>query len=83
MIVLVSTHANRQLDGGHFCGHLGYRIKLIFELGREFDRSNPYMKYGSNWVINDLGRVSTSCKLIGGGHFVSPLSYRSSKTKHI
>ena len=34
-------------SGGHFGGHLGYRTK------REFDKSNPYMKFGGNRVIND------------------------------
>ena len=29
------------------------RKKPIFEFGREFDKSNPYMKFGSNPVIND------------------------------
>ena len=41
-------------------GHLGCRTKPIFKLGREFDKSNQYMKFGSNQVINDYGRVSTS-----------------------
>ena len=43
-----------------FGGHLGYRTKSIFKLGQKFDKSNPYMKFGSNQVINDYGRVSTS-----------------------
>ena len=30
-----------------------YWTKPIFELGREFDKSNPYMKFGSNHVIYD------------------------------
>ena len=43
-----------------FDGHLGYWTKPILKLGRTFDKSNLYMKFGSNWVINDYGRVSTS-----------------------
>ena len=31
----------------------------MFELGQEFDKSNPYMKFRSNGVINDYGRVTT------------------------
>ena len=30
-----------------------HRTKHILELGEKFDKSNPYMKFGSNWVIND------------------------------
>ena len=41
------------MAGGHFGGHLGKRTKPIFQLGREFDKSNPYKNFGSNWVIND------------------------------
>ena len=43
-----------QLIGcGHFGGHLGYQTN------RKFDKSNPYMKFGGNRVINDYGRLST------------------------
>ena len=42
---------------------------------------NPYVKFGSNLVIN--GRVSTKCKVKGGSHFVSHLSYRSLDKTHI
>ena len=30
-----------------------HQTKPIFNLGQEFDNSNPYMKFGRNWVIND------------------------------
>ena len=46
-------------SGGHFGGHLGYRTEPIFELAREFDKSNLYINFRSNRVINDQGRVST------------------------
>ena len=36
----------------HFGAHLGYQTKPILELGLEFDKSNPYWKFGSNRVIN-------------------------------
>ena len=36
------------------------------KLEREFDGSNPYMKLEEIQV-----RVTTTCKLIGGGHFVA------------
>ena len=40
-----------KLTGGdHFRSNFGYWTKPIFELGREFDKSNPYMKFGSNLV---------------------------------
>ena len=42
---------------------------------------NPCVKFGSNLVIN--GRVSTKCKVKGGSHFVSHLSYRSLDKTHI
>ena len=37
----------------HVGGHLGYPIKPILKLEREFDKSNPDRKFGSNRVIND------------------------------
>ena len=46
--------------GDQFDDHLGHSTKPILKLGREFDKSNPYMKFGSNWVINDESRLSTS-----------------------
>ena len=33
--------------------------KPIFELRREFDRSNPYVKFGRNPMKNDQVRVTT------------------------
>ena len=41
--------------GGHFVGHFGYHMsdKTVFELEREVDRSNPYMKFGRNPIKND------------------------------
>ena len=30
-----------------------HRTKPIFKHGPEFDESNPYMKFGRNWVMND------------------------------
>ena len=33
-------------------GHFVYRTKPIFKRGRSFDKSNPLMKFGSDWVIN-------------------------------
>ena len=41
------------IGGSHFGGHLGYPTKSILKLEREFDKSNPYMKFGGNRVIND------------------------------
>ena len=41
------------IGGRHFGGHLGYQTKPILKLEREFDKSNPYMKFGGNTVIND------------------------------
>ena len=48
-----SVHKCKQTGGSHCGGHLGYRTKSIFQIGLEFDISNPYMKSGSNRVIND------------------------------
>ena len=48
-----SVYKCKLTGGGHLGGHLGYRTTTIFELGREFDKSNPYMKFGCNQVIND------------------------------
>ena len=42
--------------GGHFYGLLAYRStekKTVFKLKREFDGSNPYMKFGSNPIKYD------------------------------
>ena len=41
--------------GGHFVCHLSYRSsdKPAFELEREFDKSNSYMKFGRNPIKND------------------------------
>ena len=36
-------------------GDVGYPSSDKTKPKREFDESNPYMKFGSNWVINDLG----------------------------
>ena len=41
------------IGGSHFCGYLCYRTN------REFDKSNPYIKFGGNKVINHYGRLST------------------------
>ena len=30
-----------------------HQKKHIFKLGREFGESNPYMKFGRNWAINE------------------------------
>ena len=59
VITSVSVHKCKLTGGGHFGGHLGYRTKPIFKLGREFDKSNPYMKFGSNRVINDITPIRT------------------------
>ena len=32
----------------------------MFELGQAFDKSDKYMKFGRNWVINDYVKVTTS-----------------------
>ena len=37
------------IGGDHFGGHLGYRTN------QEFDKSNTYIKFGGNLVINDKG----------------------------
>ena len=42
-----SVHKCKLIGGGHYGGHLGYQTK------REFDKSNPYIKFGGNRVIND------------------------------
>ena len=47
----VSTNANLQVVAILVIVHW---TKSIFEHGREFDESNPYMNFGRNWVINDL-----------------------------
>ena len=42
--------------GSHFYGLLTYRLterKNVFKLEREFDESNPYMKFGRNPIKND------------------------------
>ena len=42
--------------GSHFYGILAYRSterKNVFNLEREFDESNPYMKFGRNLIKND------------------------------
>ena len=39
-------------SGGHFGGHFGCRTKPIFERGREFDKSNLYMNFESDRVID-------------------------------
>ena len=36
-----------------------HQTKPIFELWSEFDKSDLYMKFGGNLVINDSVRVST------------------------
>ena len=36
------------------------RIKPVFELETEFDRSNPYMKFKINPIKNDYVRVTTT-----------------------
>ena len=48
-----SVHKCKLIGGGLFGSHLGYWQK------REFDKSNPFMKFGGNRVINDHGRLST------------------------
>ena len=40
-----------------------------------FDKSSPYIKFGRNWVINDISSSVHKCKLIGGGHF----AYRTNR----
>ena len=47
-----SVHKCNLIGGGHFGGHLGYQTKPILKLEQEFDKSNPYMKFGGNPVIN-------------------------------
>ena len=32
----------------------------VFQLEQEFDRSNPYMKFGRNPIENDLVRLTTT-----------------------
>ena len=62
------------IGGGHFVGHLGYHSCMhgpIFKLEPEFDRSNPYMKFGRYKIKNISFRVTTTVygyKLIGGSH---------------
>ena len=60
-------------------------FKRIFELGKEFDKSNlhVYMKFGSNQVINDLSQSVHKCKLTGGGYFDGHLDYCSADKTHI
>ena len=43
------------MGGGHFVGHLGYRIsaKPVFELERKVDGSNPYTNFGRILIKND------------------------------
>ena len=36
-----------------FGDHLNYQTKPILKLEREFDKSNPFMKFGRNRVICD------------------------------
>ena len=52
----------RPAGSGHFDGlkmaDLDYQTKPIIKLGRGFDESTPYMKFGSNLVVNDQVRVS-------------------------
>ena len=48
-----SIHKCKLTGDGHCGGHLGYWTKPIFELGRVFDKSNPYIEFGNNPVIND------------------------------
>ena len=49
LIHLSSVHKCK-LTGG---GHLDYQTKPIFKLRREIDKSNIYVKFGSNRLIND------------------------------
>ena len=49
LIHLSSVHKCK-LTGG---GHLGHWTKPIFKLRREIDKSDIYVKFGSNQVIND------------------------------
>ena len=37
---------------------LSFMGKNIFEFGQEFDKSNKYMIFERNWVINDYVRVA-------------------------
>ena len=46
-------HKCKLISGGHFGGHLCYRTKRILKLEQDFDKSNQYMKFGGNQVIND------------------------------
>ena len=48
----MSTSAYRQV-AGILVARLGYWTKPMFKLGQSFDKSDPYMKFGSNRVIND------------------------------
>ena len=52
-ILQITSGVSIVLHDGHCGGHLGYLTKSIFELRPEFDKSNPFMKFGSNRVIND------------------------------
>ena len=52
-ILQITTGLSIVLHGGHCGGHLGYWTKSILKLRPEFDKSNPFMKFGSNRVIND------------------------------
>ena len=55
MIELVATSANRPQAVAILVAILVivHQTKPIFELVPEFDKSNSYMKFGGNWVIND------------------------------
>ena len=56
------VHKSKTTGCCHLGGHLVYlssEIKHIWHLS-EFDKSNFYMKFGRNWVIDDQVAVSTS-----------------------
>ena len=58
MTKLVSTRANEKAAILLAILFIICLTKPIFQLGREFDKSNPYMKFGRNSMKNDQVRVT-------------------------
>ena len=60
-LVRVSTRTNRQVAAILSATLFNLRpTKPISELGREFDKINPYIKFGRNLMKNDQFRVTTT-----------------------